>query len=105
TPEMLGGSAFIDTLNSGGGPYLPGIEYTNISTEHDELVIPYTSGQLPGGPGTDVTNIVVQDGCPEDWSDHLSIAASKRGAAMVLNALETSEHTDVPCEFVAPIVG
>lgn len=104
-PQMIAGSEFIDTLGSDGGPYLPGIEYTNISTRHDEFVVPYTSGQLPGGPGTDVTNIVVQDGCPEDHSDHLGICGSKRAATIVLNALDDIDQTPVPRGYVPPLFG
>ncbi|AZG43630.1 esterase/lipase family protein [Gordonia insulae] len=103
--QMAAGSDFITTLNSDGGPYLPGIEYTNISTEHDEFVRPYTSGQLPGPPGTSVTNIVVQDGCRTDFSDHLAICGSKRAAALVLNALDDHADHVVPCDVVPPFFG
>ncbi|GAA1482824.1 hypothetical protein GCM10009624_32640 [Gordonia sinesedis] len=103
--QMVADSAFITKLNSDGGPYLPGIEYTNISTTHDEFVRPYTSGQLPGPPGTTVTNIVVQDGCRTDFSDHLAICGSKRAAALVLNALEDNAQHEVPCSVVPPFFG
>ena len=42
------GSAFFKKLRSGGTPAVPGINYTNIVTEHDELVSPYTSGIQSG---------------------------------------------------------
>ncbi len=104
-PQMMAGSHFIEELNSGGSPYVPGIAYTNISTVHDELVRPYTSGQVPGREGDDVTNIVLQDGCPRDFSDHLGICGSPRAAAMVLNALEGEDVRVVPCQVVAPFFG
>lgn len=104
-PQMMVGSHFIDKMNSGGTPYVEGIEYTNISTEHDELVRPYTSGQVPGGDGMDVTNIVLQDGCSKDLSDHLGICGSPRAAALVLNALEGRDVRNVPCQWVAPFFG
>lgn len=103
--QMMAGSELIKKLNSDGGPYVPGIRYTNISTTHDEFVRPYTSGQLPGPPGTTVTNIVVQDGCRADFSDHLAIAGSKRTAAIVLNALDDNAHHEVPCYVVPPFFG
>ncbi|WP_024794948.1 esterase/lipase family protein [Tomitella biformata] len=104
-PQMIAGSAFLAKLNAGGGPYVEGIEYTNISTRHDEFVNPYTNGQVPGGPGMDVTNVVVQDGCPEDHSDHLGICGSERAATMVLNALDDVEQQKVPCGFAPPFFG
>lgn len=104
-PQMMEGSHFINELNSGGSPYVPGIAYTNISTVHDELVRPYTSGQVPARDGEDVTNILLQDGCPRDFSDHLGICGSPRAAAMVLNALEGADVRVVPCQVVAPFFG
>lgn len=108
--QMIRGSEFIEKLNSAGGPYVPGIRYVNISTRYDEFVRPFTSGQVPGAPGDDVINIVVQDTCNRDFSDHLAIAGSRRAATMVLNALDGSEDPahgprTVPCELVPPIVG
>ncbi|GAY14294.1 triacylglycerol lipase [Mycobacterium sp. shizuoka-1] len=108
--QMVCGSDFVAKLNSDGGPYVPGIRYVNISTRYDEFVRPYTSGQVPGGPHDDVINIVVQDTCERDFSDHLAIAGSRRAATMVLNALDGSDDPahgprEVPCELVPPILG
>jgi triacylglycerol lipase len=108
--QMMRGSEFLAALNSGGGPYVPGIRYVNISTRYDEFVRPYTSGQVPGGPDDDVINIVVQDTCHHDFSDHLAIAGSPRAATMVLNALEGSADPartphKVPQKVVPPILG
>ncbi|GEE03413.1 lipase [Gordonia spumicola] len=104
-PQMMDDSAFIAKMNADGGPYVPGIEYTNISTIHDELVHPFTSGQVRGGEGTSVTNIVLQDGCLKDLSDHLGICGSPRAAAFVLNALDDAPSRVVPCQVVAPFFG
>ena len=104
-PQMMDGSRFIAAMNPDGHPYLPGIEYTNISTLHDELVRPYTSGQVEGPPGYRVHNIVVQHGCTKDLSDHLGICGSRRAAAFVLNALDDEPDRVVPCDLVAPFFG
>ncbi|GAA4678495.1 alpha/beta fold hydrolase [Gordonia humi] len=104
-PQMMGGSEFLTKMNSGGGPYVPGIEYTNISTVHDELVRPFTSGQVPGGDGVTVHNIVLQAGCVKDLSDHLGICGSPRAAAYVVNALDDEPTRVVPCQVVAPFFG
>lgn len=103
--EMLGTSRFNQEIWRGGSPYVPGVDYTNISTRYDEAVSPYTSGQVPGRRGESVRNIVVQQGCAEDYSDHAAIAGSRRAAYMVLDALDPSHPVPVPCEFVPPFTG
>ena len=99
------GAEFLRTLNAGGTPYVPTVEYTNISTRYDELIVPYTSGQVPGPPGYKVTNIVVQDTCAADYSEHAGIAGSQRAAYMALNALDPAHPREVPCKFIAPFSG
>lgn len=103
--DMLPGSRFLEKIWVGGSPYVPGVEYTNISTRFDELVLPYTSGQVDGPPGTTVRNIVVQDTCGQDFSDHLAIAGSRRAAYFALNALDPQHPRAVPCYVVPPFTG
>ncbi|GAC67610.1 esterase/lipase family protein [Gordonia soli] len=103
--QMMAGSAMNKAIWSGGSPYVSGIRYTNISTRYDEIVVPYTSGQVAGRPGQQVRNIVVQDTCAQDYSDHLAIAGSRRTAYMVLNALDPAHPVRVPCEVVLPLHG
>ncbi|WP_228461600.1 esterase/lipase family protein [Gordonia spumicola] len=86
-------------------PYLPGVRYTNIVTRDDEIVTPYTAGILDGPPGTHVVNVIVQDGCAKDRSDHMSITSNRRSAAIVLNALDPAHPRPVPCVPVAPFTG
>ena len=86
-------------------PYLPGVKYTNITTRDDEIVTPYTAGLLDGPPGTHVVNIVVQDTCPLDHSDHLSLTSNRRSAAMVLGALDPDHAPLIPCVPVLPGLG
>lgn len=99
-PEMAAGSDFVAKLRSGGGPAVPGISYTNIITKYDELVVPYTSGIEPG-----MRNIVVQDQCPIDFTEHGQIAADRVAAADVLNALDPAHPRPVPCVLVLPGLG
>jgi triacylglycerol esterase/lipase EstA (alpha/beta hydrolase family) len=96
------GSPFMQMINSGGSPYVPGIAYTNVMTTHDGIVEPWSDGLVPG-PGT--TNIVLQDSCPADRSDHLSIVSSPRSVAVVLGALDPDHAPPVPCVPVAPGLG
>ncbi|MBJ7289988.1 lipase [Williamsia sp.] len=93
------GSPFMRAINAGGSPYDPAVTYTNIMTRNDGVVEPWTDGFVPG-PRT--TNIVVQDTCAADRSDHLSLVSSPRTAAFVRTALDPAHPVRVPCVPVAP---
>ena len=93
------GSSFMRAINAGGSPYSPGIDYTNVLTRDDGIVVPWTDGLVPG-PRT--RNVVVQDTCAADRSDHLSLVASPRAVAIVRNALDPAHPVAVPCVPVAP---
>ncbi|NLE79178.1 MAG: alpha/beta fold hydrolase [Rhodococcus sp.] len=86
-----------------GGHYFPEIEYTNIATKYDELIMPYWSGLQPGGEN--VHNILVQDGCDVDYTEHAGVAGSRRAAFFVLNALDPEHPRPVPCDRAAPFTG
>jgi len=97
--QMGGDSEFIAHLRK-GGLVVDGVEYTNIMTKYDELVQPYSSGQQRG-----MRNIVVQDRCNTDFSEHFEIAADPVGAQIVLNTLDPAHKKPVPCMVVLPWVG
>ncbi|WP_308280364.1 esterase/lipase family protein [Pseudonocardia abyssalis] len=98
-PQFISGSDYLDRMAE-AGTRVEGVDYTTIMTRYDQLVIPYTSGELEGA-----TNIVVQDGCEIDLSDHLSIIFSERTGQLVLNALDPANAQDVPCRPVLPLLG
>ncbi|KAA0023435.1 esterase/lipase family protein [Antrihabitans cavernicola] len=100
--ELIHGSKLLRELWSDGTPYASGVQYTNIVTRYDEIVMPYTSGIVDG---ENATNIVVQDGCPKDRSDHLALAGSRRAADFVLNALDPDNPRAARCESIVPIHG
>ncbi len=83
-----------------GGPAAKGVRYTNIMTRYDELVVPYSSGIEPG-----MRNIVVQDHCKNDFSDHLQIAASRNASLHVLNALDPKHPVPITCTMTFPVFG
>ena len=83
-----------------GGAAVPGIEYVNIVTKYDQLVTPYTSGIEDG-----MTNIVLQDGCSLNLSEHFQIAADRNASRHVLNALDPANARPVPCTLSLPYVG
>jgi triacylglycerol lipase len=93
------GSQFLAEL-ARGGLAVPGVRYTNIMTKYDELVVPYTSGRAAG-----MTNLVIQDTCKLDFSEHFEIAADRNASVMVLNALDPAHPRPVPCVPVLPFVG
>ncbi|KQY33605.1 lipase [Nocardia sp. Root136] len=99
--QMFTGSPFMTSLNA-DGVYDPRVTYTNVVSAIDELVVPHTSGLVPG---PNATSFVVQDGCAQDYSEHLAIAGSPRAAGHVLNALDPARRAPVPCEFVPPFTG
>ncbi|MFC4377027.1 esterase/lipase family protein [Nocardia halotolerans] len=99
--QLFSGSPFMAALNA-DGVYHPRVTYTNIVSAIDELVVPHTSGTVAA---PNATSIVVQDGCAQDFSEHLAIAGSPRAAGHVLNALDPVRQVSVPCEFVPPFTG
>ncbi len=98
-PQMSTGSRFLNKMRR-GGVAVKGIRYTNILTEYDQLVIPYTSGRERG-----MRNIVVQSRCAKDYTEHFEIAADPVAAAYVLNALDPAHPRKVPCTTVLPFHG
>lgn len=92
------GSEMVDLIY-GQGDTRPGPQYTVIQTEHDQVVTPLSRGYLEGD---NVTNILLQDGCPDDYSEHTSIIYNKRAWLHVLNALEPENAKPVPAFRVDP---
>jgi hypothetical protein len=83
----------------GSGDTRPGPQYTVIMTEHDQIVTPYKKAFLDGD---NVTNILLQDDCPDDFSEHASIIYNERAWLHVLNALDPGQEKPVPSFRVAP---
>jgi len=89
----------VGQLQANGGPEVPGIRYTTIMTDHDELVVPYTSGMLP----PPATNIVVQNVCPLDLDDHIALAFDPVVAQLIFNALDPATAQPVSCAGIPPL--
>jgi triacylglycerol esterase/lipase EstA (alpha/beta hydrolase family) len=97
--QQEAGSPFLARLNA-GGETVAGVSYTVIESRYDEVVTPYTSAFLSGA-----TNIVLQNQCPLDLTDHLEIAADPVALADVLNALDPAHPVRVPCLTVLSVTG
>lgn len=95
--QFLKGSDFIEKMNSDGGPAVDGVTYTMIMTKYDELVVPYTSGELDGA-----TTIVLQDGCPSDLAEHVAVAFDPVTLGHIENALDPANAKPVRCTPVGP---
>ncbi|MFF4977230.1 esterase/lipase family protein [Streptomyces sp. NPDC001083] len=95
--DQIAGSAFLTKLNAGGDT-VPGVHYTVIATRYDEVVTPYRSQFLTG---SDVHNVLLQDLCPVDISEHAAIGLLDRIAFHeAANALDPAHATTTNCASV-----
>ncbi|MFD7093457.1 esterase/lipase family protein [Streptomyces xanthophaeus] len=95
--DQIAGSAFLNKLNAGGDT-VPGVKYTVIATKYDQVVTPYQSQFLSG---SDVRNVVLQDLCLLDFSEHVAIGLTDRIAwHEALNALDPAHAERTTCASV-----
>jgi triacylglycerol esterase/lipase EstA (alpha/beta hydrolase family) len=99
--EQAVGSDFLTDLNA-GGETVDGIQYTVIQTRYDDVVTPYTSAFLPEKPN--VKNILLQNVCGLDFTDHLGITYDPVAEGLVLNALDPAHAKTPPCVLVPPVI-
>ncbi len=99
--EQEQGSAFLANLNATAT--VPGVQYTVIESKDDEVVTPFTNAFLPAA--SNVTNITVQNQCPQDMTDHLEMSYDPVTLGDMLNALDPARPVTVPCVTVRPITG
>jgi triacylglycerol esterase/lipase EstA (alpha/beta hydrolase family) len=100
--EQQAGSSFTTNLNA-GGETRPGVNYTVIESDNDEVVTPYTSAFL--APAPNVTNILLQSQCALDQGEHLSMAYDHIADADVLTALDPAHPQHPACTPVLPVSG
>ncbi len=94
-------SAFLDGLNAGGDT-VAGVRYTVIESKYDEVVTPYTSAFLSGA---NVRNILVQDHCAIDFTEHIGIIYDPVALQYVMNALGADDpNFRARCSLVLPVV-
>ncbi|WP_438804291.1 esterase/lipase family protein [Nocardia noduli] len=98
------GSDFTNRLNAVGDT-VPGVDYTVVGTRYDEVTTPFDSTFLKAGPGATVDNIVLQDGCDSDISDHLTFMYSPRALSIALRALDPVGHPQLTCTFNPWLIG
>ncbi|WP_328909316.1 alpha/beta fold hydrolase [Streptomyces sp. NBC_00234] len=92
--DQVAGSAFMTKLNAGADT-VPGVRYTVIATRYDEVVTPYRTQYLDG---PNVRNVLLQDLCAADLSEHVAIGTIDRIAFHeVENALDPAHATPTNC--------
>ncbi|MFG2635841.1 esterase/lipase family protein [Streptomyces sp. NPDC048362] len=95
--DQIPGSEFLTKLNAGGDT-VPGVHYTVLATQYDEVATPWRSQYLNG---PDVRNLLLQDLCPLDLSEHVAIALVDRIAFHeVANALDPAHAKATTCASV-----
>ncbi|MFJ9738663.1 esterase/lipase family protein [Streptomyces sp. NPDC101166] len=95
--QQIAGSDFMAKLNAGGDT-VPGVRYTVIATRYDEVVTPYRTQFLSGA---NVSNVLVQDRCALDLSEHALLGLTDRIAFHeVANALDPAHATPTTCASV-----
>jgi triacylglycerol esterase/lipase EstA (alpha/beta hydrolase family) len=100
--QQLDTDPFTTALNAHGDT-VPGVSYTVIQTRYDDVVTPYTNAFLKG---SGVRNILLQNACPLDATDHLGIPYDDNAEQYVVNALGANNPNFKPsCKVAAPGVG
>jgi len=91
--QQVQDSTFLTALNA-GGDVKPGITYTVIETNKDEVVTPFSNAFLRNGG----TNQLVQDFCAADTAGHIALATEDQNAwRLALNALDPAHAQAVSC--------
>ncbi|SDI06553.1 Lipase (class 2) [Sinosporangium album] len=101
--QMVAGSEFNRALDEGGDT-VAGVEYITIITRHDMVVTPYTNQFLSPGPGAKVTNIVLQDVCALDMTDHVGITYDPIAIQITRNHLNPADAHPPLCRPVLPLL-
>ena len=90
--QQRSGAAFIAALNSGQETF-PGISYTEVYTETDEVVVlnsgPHRSSAVHGGGGS-ITDVAIQQVCPGDPTEHLGVGTYDNTAYVL--AIDAIDH-------------
>lgn len=88
-----------------GGVVVRGPSYTTITTTYDEIAFPREISVLPRKRGVRVRNILLQDVCPNDYADHLSLAADPNVFALIDKLLDPTRVQPIRCRRVLPLFG
>jgi triacylglycerol esterase/lipase EstA (alpha/beta hydrolase family) len=103
--QQLVGSSFLSSLNAAPSyGESASVKYVVISTKYTEIVTPYTNNFLH--PASNVQQIILQNQCPIDFSEHIGIIYDPVALQDVLNAFGADSTSFKPkCSLVLPVVG
>jgi triacylglycerol esterase/lipase EstA (alpha/beta hydrolase family) len=90
--QQEAGSSFQRNLFSGGDT-VAGPRYVVIQTKHDAVVTPYTNAFLSG---SNTTNILLQDQCPNDTVGHIGMFTDGPALQNVMNQLGPNDPNFKP---------
>ena len=92
--QQLPDSMLVSAVNSGQATF-PGVDYTVITSGIDDVITPQpAASDLPPGPGR-VSNVAVQDVCPDYVADHLGLGGYDAVAwAVAMDALNNPGPAD-----------
>ncbi|HNP56960.1 MAG TPA: alpha/beta fold hydrolase [Gordonia sp. (in: high G+C Gram-positive bacteria)] len=99
--QLNPGSPFLKVLNPDPA-IAPDIDFTMIVTRYDEIATPYTTGLLRG---RNVRNVVLQDRCATDYTEHSEMTADPIAVREILNALHPATAVPARCTTVLPFIG
>jgi triacylglycerol lipase len=95
--EVLVDSPFLQNLNTPNDT-VPGVQYHFISSKDDELVTPYTNGFLLDAATNPLAqNIVLQDLCAFDISDHIAQMSDPIAFNSIAAFFDPSEDQIINC--------
>jgi triacylglycerol esterase/lipase EstA (alpha/beta hydrolase family) len=98
--QQFVGSSFLTNLNRGSDT-VPGVKYVVIESRYDEVVTPYTNAFLHGAGAQ---NILLQNQCASDSTEHIGIIYDPVALQDVMNALGPDNPAFHPaCSLVLPL--
>ena len=89
--DLLATSPFLKALND-GGDLAGSVRYTTIASRHDGMIP--LANQALSGPADRVTNVVVQDTCPLDFTGHGQMTHARPVLKWTVNALRRGGLAD-----------
>lgn len=106
--QIVSGSTFFEQLNTTtpqpgenfSGMTQPGVRYLMLATQWDNLVVPYWRGFIDDPA---VTNMTVQDICPIDNADHLSVVFDPVAFDVIANFLDPGRNLEPRCVPTQPV--
>lgn len=96
--DLMQNSDFVKQVNS-PSPILPTVKYQVLATAADTVVTPVESQFLPSAPN--VTNILLQDICPQDNASHQTITSDFVFIQLVENFLG-NRNAPIACRIDLP---